>query len=210
MRITKALAIIAGLASGVATQAQAANTFTYTNYSVLDGTGVSGASAVITDPALGVDVDAFVGMIALTGPSGTLDAYCVDILDELQGAATYNITTASAYPKLTAAQIATISALIANGSDYSAVQFAIWETEYGVAVSFSGDPTDQAVATTYLADVTSGAWGAPSNQVLSEITPSVAGANQNLVFSSPVPEPSTLVLLGAALFSVGYVTRRKA
>jgi hypothetical protein len=212
MRITKSLAILAALASGIASQAHAGTTFTYDSYTVLDNAaGATGTTAVITDTALGVNVNAYVGMIALHGSGanlgGVLDVYCVDIIDDLQASGTYNITYPTGLPNpqnLSAPQIAAISALIANGDNFTAVQFAIWETEYGSDVSFSGADADQAVAATYLANVANGTWAPPTGYEslynLSNIP------NQNLV---GVPEPSALALFGVALLGLGYMARRK-
>jgi hypothetical protein len=212
---SKTLAVCAGLLIGIASHAQA-GTFAYTSYSVTDNAaGATGNTAQIIDSALGVNVDAYVGRITLFGANGSsLNAYCVDIDDDLAANDTYNIANAIANSNLNASQISTINTLIANtngvsDASYSAVQFAIWMTEYGSAVSFSGDQADQDLAVTYLNNVTDGDWKSPPNPSLSlpELTPSVdGGKNQTLV---EAPEPSALAMFGVALFGLGCVGYRR-
>jgi PEP-CTERM motif len=213
MRISKNV-IFAGLllTSGIATRAQAGATFAYTSYSV------TGDNVTVIDPTVGINEGADAGLITLHGAgSMTMAGYCVDILDRLLGSATYNTAiNAATNPNLTSGMIRTISALVAHtnstASNDAAIQIAIWETEYGNAIRFSGDVADVTAANADLLNVTNGTWAAPSNQMLEEVTPYGASANQTLVYlvADPVPEPMSMALLGSGLFGIGMIRRRRS
>jgi hypothetical protein len=185
MRTKLLTALLAGSVAltGVA---HANPTFTYTSYSVADGIGQSGATVNLYDPTLNVNIDAYAGQIDLHG-STTMATYCVDILDDLASTGTYN-TGSPRTSMLTPTLINEISVLISNGgTNYTAIQLAIWTAEYGNNLSITGDSTDLAVATTDLGLVTSGTWKAPTTQALYELTPQSPTTNQNLGNCSPRP-----------------------
>ena len=140
MRIFKLTAILAGLVVfGGHTTGASAGSFTYQSY------GFSGENVHITDVSLDVNNEyGGAGLITLNG-SSTITAYCVDIADWLLGSGTYNTgVNPTSNPNLAGlstftghSKIADIGALIANGSNDAAVQVAIWETEYGAAVTIT-------------------------------------------------------------------------
>jgi hypothetical protein len=212
VRIFKLTAILAGLVVfGGHTTDASAGTFTYQSY------GFSGENVHITDISLGVNSEyGGAGLITLNG-SSAIAAYCVDIADWLLGSGTYNTgVNPSANPNLAGLssftghnKIADIGALIANGSNAAAVQVAIWETEYGAAVTITPDDQHlQAVANTYFADLQT-LWTVPNNLTLLELTPAGGQTNQTLVYMVPAPEPASVAILGAAMITLGYIRKRR-
>lgn len=212
MRILKVTAILAGLAVfGGHTTSANAGTFTYQSY------GFSGENVPITDISLGVNSEyGGAGLITLNG-SSTIAAYCVDIADWLLGSGTYNTgVNPAANPNLAGlssftghGKIADIGALIANGGNAAAVQVAIWEAEYGAAVTITPDDQHlQAVATAYLTDLQT-LWTVPNSLRLMELTAAGGQTNQTLVYMVPAPEPGTVAVLGSAMITIGYVRKRR-
>lgn len=162
----------------------------------------------------------YASQITLTGPSGTITAWCVDTADELAGSGTYAVLPASALAGslpglpsggLTSTQIGEIGGLklygdqqIAGGAGAdvaAAVALSIWTVEYeNVGSGFTYNPTNSLVSG-LLTDVGDGTiplfYGF---HVLAE------SANQTLITDS-VPEPSTwaMMLVGfAGLAFAGY------
>jgi hypothetical protein len=212
VRFLKVTAVLTGLAMlGGYSTAATAGTFTYQSY------GFSGENVHITDLSLGVNNEyGGAGLITLNG-SSTIAAYCVDIADWLLGSGTYNTgINPAANPNLAGlsgftghSKIADISALIANGSNAAAVQVAIWETEYGSAVTITpDDPHLQSVANAYFADLQT-LWTVPGNRSLMELTPTGGQTNQALVYLVAAPEPASMAILGAAMITLGYVRKRR-
>lgn len=212
MRIVKVTAILAGLAmSGGHTTSAHAGAFTYQSY------GFSGENVHITDLSLGVNNEyGGAGLITLNG-SSVIAAYCVDIADWLVGSGTYNTgVNPASNPNLAGlssftghSKIADIGALIANGGNGAAVQLAIWETEYGAAVTITpDDPNLQSVANAYFTDLQT-QWTVPGNLSLMELTPAGGQTNQTLVYMVAAPEPASMAILGSAMISMGYVRKRR-
>jgi hypothetical protein len=213
VRIVKVTAILVGLvvSAGFAAGAHA-GTFTYQSY------GFSGENVHITDTALGVNNEyGGAGLITLRG-SSAIEAYCVDIADWLLGAGSYNTgINPSSNPNLAGvsaytghSKVADIAALIANGTNYAATQVAIWETEYGSAVTITpDDPSLQGVANSYFTDLQT-QWSVPGNQRLLELTSVVGQTNQTLAYMVPAPEPASVAILGSAMIAFGYLQRRRA
>lgn len=211
MRNSKLTALLAGLMAVGLTGHARAGTFTYNSYSVLPSDTV-----YITDTALGVNAEgADAGMIVLTGGGKTFDAFCVDISDVLQGSATYstggdpmtntNLIGNSTLTGLTGqSKINDIIALIAHGTDFEAIQLAIWSVEYGNGLSYTGE-SDGSTVTAYLADLKNGIFTKPQGWTLAELTP-VGGANQTLVYA---PEPASIAVFGLALTGIAAVRRRR-
>jgi hypothetical protein len=212
VRIVKATAILAALVVlGGHTTGARAGTFTYQNY------GFSGENVHITDVSLGINNEyGGAGLITLNG-SSAITAYCVDIADWLLGSGTYNTgVNPTSNPNLAGlstytghSKIADIGALIANGSNDAAVQVAIWETEYGAAVTITPDDQQlQAVANTYFTDLQT-LWIVPYSLSLMELTPAGGQTNQTLVYMARAPEPASMAILGSAIITLGYVRKRR-
>lgn len=212
MRLIRLLTVLAGLVACCRlVPAANAGTFTYNSY------GFSGENVHISDSLLGVDNEyGGAGLITLDG-SSALSAYCVDIADWLLTSGTYNSgVNPAANPNLAGlssftghTKIADIAALIANGTNDAAIQVAIWDTEYGSAVTITPDDSGlQAVANTYLSDLRT-IWAAPANFSLDELTPANGQTNQTLVYLARIPEPASMVALGLALSAVGYLRARR-
>ena len=212
MRIIKATAILAALVVlGGHTTGASAGTFTYQSY------GFSGENVHITDISLGINNEyGGAGLITLNG-SSAITAYCIDIADWLLGSATYNTgVNPTSNPNLAGlsiftghGKIADIGALIANGGNDAAVQVAIWETEYGAAVTITPDDQQlQAVANSYFTDLRT-LWTVPRSLSLMESTPAGGQTNQTLVYMVPAPEPASMAILGSAMITLGYMRKRR-
>jgi PEP-CTERM motif len=184
-----------------------AGAYTYNGY------GFSGENVHITDTLLGVENEyGGAGLITLDGSSAIM-AYCVDIADWLLSAGTYNSGVNPNLAGLSSftghSKLADITALIAHGTNFAAVQVAIWETEYGSNLTITPDDSGlRAVANTYLADL-SGLWTVPAGITLLELSPLAGQTNQTLVYVSVIPEPGSIVLLGSAIAAIGYMRWRR-
>jgi hypothetical protein len=202
--------------------------------SVLDYTGftVTGDSITIDTPILTSGV---AGLIHLITPSGTVDAWCLDVYDMLSGSGTYNVGPVHpplpGVPILTAAQIGEIGALMVHGDDLvaapppgdnandvaTAIAVAIWSVEYGTAVP-SGftynyvDSTVASLAPLYDNDAISGVWAPFTGYSALSYTNEQTLTSNQTVFAV-IPEPSTwaMMLLGlGGLGFAGYRSSRRA
>lgn len=212
MRLFKPTLMLLGLvAAGILATAANAGILTYESY------GFSGENVHIGDSLLGVyDEYSGAGVITLDG-SSSISAYCVDIADWLLGSGTYNTgVNPASDPNLAGvssitghSKISDIGSLIANGSNAAAVQVAIWETEYGPAITITpDDPGLQAVADAYLADLQT-RWDVPEGLSVFELTPADDETNQSLVYMSRMPEPASVAILGTTIILLGYARRRR-
>jgi hypothetical protein len=212
MRLFKPTLMLLGLVTaGILATAANAGTLTYESY------GFSGENVHIGDSLLGVDDEySGAGVITLDG-SSSISAYCVDIADWLLGSGTYNTgVNPASDPNLAGvssitghSKISDIGSLIANGSNAAAVQVAIWETEYGPAITITpDDPGLQAVADAYLADLQT-RWDVPEGLSVFELTPADDETNQSLVYMGRMPEPASVAILGTTIILLGYARRRR-
>ncbi len=109
----------------ILTPAAGAGTLNYTGFTV------TGDPITINTPHSGSGV---AGEIRLTTTSGTVDAWCIDVFNDLQGSGTYNIGPSSGaagspgVPSLSPTQLGQIGALVAHGDLLSrSPRFVLWE-----------------------------------------------------------------------------------
>jgi len=218
----------AGAAMLAATSALA-GTLSYDGYSVTDEQNVTirlGASPSEYGGA---------GQIGLATAGGTFNAWCVDVDDWLQWSGTYLAGASPAAAGLSTAKAAAIAALIANfgigkAADPSpntnasaALQIAIWEVEYGSALTVTPDNSALTpLAATYVADVTGASPKWTTSDTLSLLYQSDPLDNQNLAYvtantvGDPVPapsaasEPASAAVLSAGLIALLVAQRRRA
>jgi hypothetical protein len=198
--------------------------------SVLDYTGftVTGDSITIDTPLLTSGV---AGLIHLITPSGTVDAWCLDVYDTLSGSGTYNVGPVHpplpGVPILTAAQIGEIGALMVHGDDLvaapppgdsandvaTAIAVAIWSVEYGTTFTYNYvDSTVATLAPLYDSDAISGVWAPFTGYSALSYTNDQTLTSNQTVFAV-IPELSTweMVMIGfAGLGFAGYRSTRKA
>ena len=185
MTRTTSLAVLSAVVASLA-GAAVASPMTYTGYTVLNNQTVT-----LSDPSLGVNEAGGSGQITFTGTNtagGTLSTWCVDIKDFLLGSGSLDqgTTLALASTNSINALLANATPLLAGNYDASsALQVAIWETEYGSALTVSGPSSMMTLANTYVSDVTTGAWKADATRQVAFL--SGAGVNQDQVYLAPVP-----------------------
>jgi hypothetical protein len=216
---------ILGLGSvvGAATLAPAASagTISYTGFVV------TGDSITINTPH---STSGVAGEIHLITTSGSVDAWCIDVYDVLQGAGVYNIGPSSS----AAGSLGEIGALAehgdflaANPGSYSAddvataIQVAIWTVEYGPSFGYNplGSPVDAAppnpdgLVGYYLSQVGAGnPWGLDTDfQVLSSTDSQTGLSNQTSIAAVPEASIWSMMLAGfAGLAIAGYRASRRA
>jgi hypothetical protein len=193
-----------------------ADTFLADSVSVLGG-----ANVTIGTPKF-ENVQA--GMIALTGPTGTVDVWCLDVFDVINLPYDYTVSTFHAgdtkpgIVALTSGQIAQIASLMLAGNSVvtdAAVQLAIWKVEYGTAFSTIGLSTAlQNQENLVLADTQSGGSLFRNDLTLTVYTDAVQDPSQAFgqATIAAVPEPSTwaMMILGfCGIVFMGAKRRRE-
>ena len=201
-------------------QPSRATPLTYDSYSVLNNQTVR-----LLDPALGFNETAGSGQITLHGgnvPGGLLAMWCIDIPDWLQQPGSFASTGVAG-----GAFGSKLNALLSHASQFlpttydasSALQIAIWKVEYGTGLSVTTpySSTILPLADAWVANV-SGAnplWKAdPGMQVTTLLA---NGRNQDQAFLSAVPsvgptavpEPVSILVLGAGLLGLGFMQRNR-
>jgi hypothetical protein len=216
------LAAAAALGIALIGSANASPSFTYGSYEVVNNQGVS-----ISGPG-GFNEYGGSGQVILVGSGPDagklLDTWCIDVGDWLAGSGTFTIGgwapsdngTAPPNPAsaaLTHSQIGEIGALIQYGKLHlydsydtsSGIQIAIWETEYStLGYTFSGSSGADAVAADLLGMSLTPWYG--WEPLFSENSDGVV---TNQAQAAAVPEPTTFMLVSAALLGVGVLRRRR-
>jgi len=199
-----------------------AATFDYSSYNVVNNLNVQ----IAAGPLNGLSTNGTYGsgQIDLTGAGAnlgqTLYTWCIDAFHDLQGNGLYNIVSPplnnaggdSRGTAISASTLGQIGALMTYGDAHiadnyftsSAVQIAIWDTEYaGLGYSFtSGDSNVTGLVSTLLGEV--GSWN-PVNNVQEVIALNNDGhaINQGLGYISAVPLPGAAMMFGASLLALG-------
>ena len=189
----------------------------YTSYSVLNNQNAT--ISFLTGSKAGTSEVGGSGQITLNGitnngvSSDSLNTWCVDIYDDLAGSSSFSsilryASTDSVFGKIDALiSHATTQLLSQDYNASAAIQVAIWEVEYGSAVSISSSQGVDDLAKTYVSNVQNGTWQADSKTAVSVLH--VAG-NQDQAYLTNVPEPAGMGMLVAGLIGIGIIGKRRA
>lgn len=189
----------------------------YTSYAVLNNQNAM--INFLTGSKAGTSELGGSGQITLNGITNdgvrgaSLNTWCVDVYDDLAGGATF--TSVARYAS-TDPLFGKIDALISHATtqllsqDYNAsaaIQVAIWQVEYGNAVSISSSQGVNDLARTFVNNVQSGAWVADPNTTVTVLH---GAGNQDQAYLTNVPEPASMAMLVTGLIVVGMIGRRRA
>lgn len=160
------------------------------------------------------------GQLNFTDGTSSIDTYCADAASMLNGGSFYSYTPAtldlSASSNLSlAGRIAANSFAAATTADQQAgLQLAIWSALYNGGPSFDANGANFKVtgvnanalnfASTYFSTNTD-----PGDKLVTYFGSSANGAQSQLTVA-PVPEPFTMLTLGAGALAFGLRRRRKA
>lgn len=185
-----------------------AGTISYSGFSV-----ISPQTVTLGGDALGGKSETVsageITLSAISGGTGSLATFCVDVADWLQPAGSFKIGS-----YLDATLTDAVNALISHvlptfGTETkasAALQVAIWKKEYGKSLSVTGNDAVTDLAQTYLNNLDSGNWRA--DRTLQVVTLDGAGVTQSQAYLAKVPEPGSLALVGAGLLGVAALGRR--
>jgi len=219
-----------GVLAGVSSAAQAAPlTINIGNFS--GGTGVLHAPGTLAN---GLNV--YLGAVLITGDLGTFESYCVDLQHyDIPGANSATLDYMNnwdngvkpiANPSLGAGAASWLYNTYAGWANdqarKAALSLAIWESLYDkdYTVSYSNAP--DATNKFWVSNLSNAYYGTLADQLLTAlrntndplttyagwIRTDNLGGNTAQDFIAPVPEPTTLTLLGAGLLSAGFSRRR--
>jgi PEP-CTERM motif len=184
---------------------------TYTNYSVLNNQTVTVNFSNGTTETGGAGLITLHGVVQDGTGVGDLSVWCVDLFDNLASSGSFTTQTPYAFDN---AIYGKVDALISNGTPLlgnynasAALQIAIWTELFGSIATISAPSDVEALAATYVADVTNGTWAADPYTALIELT---GTGNQSQAFLSNVPEPVSMAMLGTGLAGIIVARRRKS
>ncbi len=218
MRMLMSAAALTALMMGTA----AASPYTLTG-SVQYSSETANISDSIDPPTLS-SVDAYVSPVNMTitdqganpAPTAMQLVYCTDIFDDYTPGGTY--TRQSGLPNFSSSQTEEVAALLANAPSGTAaadavIQAVIWKVLFpNVTIQWNTSDISTSDITTDLANVGIGGtaiWAVPSSDFLVSFTST--GGNQNFVYldPAPVPEPSSMAILGAGLLGLVVLGRKR-
>ena len=195
-------AVFVGL--GAVAQAQA-GTISYSGYTVLNNQTVTLSGAANEQGGS--------GRITLNNTNtigGMIATWCIDVLHNLQESGEF---TTGGF--LEGALGGRINALLShvdptNGPDASsALQVAIWRTEYGSSLTVTAPSGVTSLADTYLANIgDSGIWTADPTKRVAVLDG--GNTNQSQAVLVDVPEPTSIALLLGGLLGSTVLRRRPA
>jgi hypothetical protein len=222
--MSRSLAVPLALAAALFCVAPAqADTLTFAG----SANGHETVDIVLGAPNLAITMStAAAGFTASLNGGPSFVSYCIDLYQPI-GFGTpidgYSLAPAASHAFANTAAAGDIGKLFAqnnvvdNSVAQAAFQIAIWEIAYETtraydlasgAAQFSGGSaaTSGALA---LASSWLGSLGSTTNNAYTVWTLESA-VNQDQVFATPVPEPSTYALLAGGLLAIGFVARRRA
>ena len=216
LRLSTPIAAACLLLGAAASHADTVNFLGYAN-------GSAGINYAITGTPTPISGSAGAGGISTTlngGPSFV--TFCVDLYDHIgfQAYTGYTpvapsghlFTNPNAYADLGRLFTAYGSVSTTSPTNSAAFQVAVWEIAYETASSYSlgsgnaqftGDAGALSQASTWLGSLGS------ANSVSVNVLEGHQISHQDMVFSTPVPEPDTYALMLAGLAGMGFLARRR-